>query len=151
MKNISYAQLLILITFALTMTACGGKMAITNVDFAQPFEIVMQSDSNGNVMDQRTGLSFSVSEILENEQISNQDFIGTDVHVIQNNQGYYFVTARGFKHVYVMQVAESSLESVSMIEVSETGLNNPAFNQRKPYIQLIDGSSSYNLTKNGIN
>jgi len=36
------------------------------------------------------------------------------------------------------------------IELGEIGLKNPAFNQRKPFIELIDDGKSYKLTSEGI-
>jgi hypothetical protein len=36
------------------------------------------------------------------------------------------------------------------IFISEFGLQTPAFNQRNPYIELVDGSNKMNLTSKGI-
>ena len=36
------------------------------------------------------------------------------------------------------------------ILVNETGLSNPAFNQRSPYIELLDDAKTYKLTFEGI-
>jgi hypothetical protein len=36
------------------------------------------------------------------------------------------------------------------IFISEFGLQTPAFNQRNPYIELVDESNKMNLTSKGI-
>jgi len=36
------------------------------------------------------------------------------------------------------------------IFISEFGLQAPAFNQRNPYIELVDGSNKMNLSNQGI-
>jgi hypothetical protein len=144
-------QLMLLIACAVLFTACGSKLAITNVNFAHPFEMILQVNESGNVADVRSGLTFNVSELLKKENKSQSDFIGKNLHVIRNNQGYYFITAAGFKNVYIMEIKESALQSIKIVKVSDEGLNQPAFNQRNPYIQLIDGNMSLNLNKAGIN
>lgn len=132
------------------LTACGGKMTLTNVNFATPFEKVMQINENGQVLDQRSGLSFNVATLLTNENLQLSEYVGREVRVIRNQQGYYFVTASGFKNVYVMESGESTLKAVNTIKISDAGLQNPAFNQRTQYVQLIDSGRSFNLTRNGI-
>ena len=36
------------------------------------------------------------------------------------------------------------------IFITEFGLQSPAFNQRDPFIELVDGGKKMNLTGNGI-
>jgi hypothetical protein len=36
------------------------------------------------------------------------------------------------------------------ILVNENGLTKPVFNQRNPFIELVDGQDKYYLTKKGI-
>ncbi len=132
------------------VTACGSSVKVTNVNFAQPVETVMTANSNGDVSDARSGLSFNIREVLDNEGISRSDFGGTSVRVIKNHNGYYFVTARGFRNVYVMEVRENELRAKEVIRISSERLTNPVLNQRDPNIQLVDGDRSWNLRKDGI-
>jgi len=150
MKSNTYIQILMAVSFAVLITACGSSIAIQNVDFSQPLEVVGQPDNSGLVSDIRTGVSFSVLPLLEKEGITSNEFSGTDVRMIRNHQGYYFVTAAGFKNVYVMQSRENELRSEKVIPVASQRLQNPSFNQRNPYIQLLDGDTSMNLTVDGI-
>ena len=149
MKPILNIKLFIIVLFSLLVGACGTKVLIKGVDFSQPLEMVLEADATGQVTDQRSGLSFNVAEMLKNEGISRNDFAGSHVRVIRNHQGYYFATAAGFRNVYVLESRESELRSVKIINISSGRLGNPALNQRNPYIVLIDGGQSYNLTKDG--
>jgi len=36
------------------------------------------------------------------------------------------------------------------IQINETGLSNPAFNQRSPFIELVDEGKIFKLTSEGI-
>jgi hypothetical protein len=66
-------------------------------------------------------------------------------------KGYYFITASKFKNVYVFGQIEGGLKLTNKILVSQDGLENPAFNQRPPYIQLLNGENPpVSLTKEGI-
>jgi len=150
MKSNIYIQILIAVSLAAFLSACSSRVAIENVDFAQPVETVAQADSEGQVTDIRTGVSFNILPLLEKEGLTASDFSNTDVRMMRNHQGYYFVTAAGFRNVYVMEAQENKLRSENIIRISSDRLENPAFNQRNPYIQLIYGDRSVNLSKSGI-
>ena len=45
---------------------------------------------------------------------------------------------------------DGALVLENKIQVSETGLKNPALNQREPYVELIDGTEKLLLTNDGI-
>ncbi len=141
--NISAAMLLV---FAV---ACGPSLTLTDVDYAQPMESVASPDQNGNVQDVRLGISFNVTDlnIMERGEGSS---LPEEVRFIRSRDGYYFVTAPGYRNVYVFEVEERALDLKTVIRVSGAGLANPAFNQRSPYIQLLDGDVEYRLTKDGL-
>lgn len=73
-------------------------------------------------------------------------FAGKTIRLIRNNEGYYFMTSNDFKHVYVFSVEKNAFSLQNKILVNETGLSNPAFNQRSPYIELLDDAKIYKLT-----
>jgi hypothetical protein len=70
--------------------------------------------------------------------------------MIRDNQGFYFLTSTNFKNVYVFKADEGKLVQENKIFISEFGLQTPAFNQRDPYIELVDGTNKMNLTYKGI-
>ena len=141
--NISAAMLLV---FAV---ACGPSLTLTDVDYAQPIESVASPDQNGNVEDVRLGIKFNVAELNIKERGEGSS-LPEEVRFIRSRDGYYFVTAPGYRNVYVFEVEERALDLSTVIRVSEAGLANPAFNQRSPYIQLVDGDVEYRLTKDGL-
>ena len=72
------------------------------------------------------------------------------VRVIRDRKGYYFVTAPTFKNVYVFTTGDGELKQFRKIEIGETEMSDPKFNQRDSYIELLNGSSVVMLTKDGI-
>ncbi|TVQ09503.1 MAG: hypothetical protein EA364_13950, partial [Balneolaceae bacterium] len=85
------------------------------------------------------------------ERRNNPNLNVSEVGFIRSHDGFYFVTAPGFVNVYVMQPREGELRSVKRIKIDENGIQSPAFNQRNPVIQLLDGTGrSFDLTKDGI-
>lgn len=141
--NISAAMLLV---FAV---ACGSSLTLTDVDFSQPMESVASPDNNGNVEDVRLGISFNITPLNVKERGEGASLPG-EVRFIRNRDGFFFVTAPGYNNVYVLEPKEGALELYETINVSGAGLANPAFNQRSPFIQLIDGNVEYRLTKDGL-
>lgn len=134
-----------------SFVACGPSVELTDVDYAEPIESVLEPDADGNVTDDRTGLSFNILAIQEEETGEGTSVTTSEVRVIRNTEGYYFVTAPGYSNVYVFEVVESGMDLYEKIEVDADGIANPAFNEDSPYVELLDGTDvSYRLTKDGI-
>jgi len=135
----------------LFVTACSSSLVIKKVNFAQPLESVLTPNNNGMVKDVRDGLKFNVMPLQYAETKDTSSVTTQDVHLIRGHEGYYYVTAKGYKDVFVMAPSDGTLKLKKKIHINDQGLQNPAFNQRAPYIQLLNGSSaSYDLTKDGI-
>jgi hypothetical protein len=60
------------------------------------------------------------------------------------------MTAANFKNVYVFTVTKNAFSLENKIQINETGLSNPAFNQRSPFIELVDEGKIFKLTSEGI-
>jgi hypothetical protein len=61
------------------------------------------------------------------------------------------MTGKDFKNVYVFFPIEGGFKLYEKILISEDkGLINPAFNQKLPNIELIDGKNKYLLQQKGI-
>lgn len=149
-KNIKHINKIAAVFMLLFVTACSSSLVIQHVDYSQPLETVLHPNSKGVVNDVRQGLSFNVKPLQYAETKDTTSVTVSDIHVIRGTDGYYYVTAPGFKDVYIMAPAESKLETKKKVLVSQSGLTNPAFNQRKPYIELLDNGNVYNLTKDGL-
>ncbi|MCH8485791.1 MAG: hypothetical protein LAT75_02930 [Candidatus Cyclonatronum sp.] len=148
-KNLINFSLLLLLL--ISVSACGSKLVIQNVDFANPIEMVMPADAQANVSDTRTGLSFNLNAILEKEGITPADFESTAVRMIRNTDGLFFLTAPGFRHVFILESGQRELKESQVVSIPGERLQNPAFNQRSPLIQLVDGDRSFNLSSSGLN
>src|SRR5690554_2005849 len=94
-----------LLVFGLLITGCGSSLVIQNVDFSQPVESVLTPDVNGDVNDQRFAIKFSINPLLEAEELRDV----SEIRLIKNREGYYFITANGFSHVYVLEPGEGEL------------------------------------------
>lgn len=134
------------------LVGCGSKMTIKRVNYSQPLETVLETSENGKVEALEYGLSFNIKPIQYKETNDTTSVTTEKVHLIRNSNGYYFLTASGYNNVYVLQPETGSLKLHKSIQITQDGLNQPAFNQRDPYIQLIDKKSeqTYRLTEKGI-
>ena len=109
-----------------------SSLTIEHVEYGWPVEEVATVDNANHVSSDRHGIGFSVAKIAEKEMQDSTALIGKKVRILRNGEGYYFFTAPGFKNVYVFNSSEHELSKESVIEVSKTGLRNPALNLRVP-------------------
>ncbi|MGA9118151.1 MAG: hypothetical protein WB699_02195 [Bacteroidota bacterium] len=131
-------------SLALMLTSC-STITIQNVQYGWPVEVVGTVDHSNHVVADRYGLTFSVAKIAEREMQDSSALAGKIVHVLRNDEGYYFVTGPGFKHVYVFAPGTHQLSTEEIIEVTETGLQNPRLNLRPPYVELLDNDGFHKL------
>ncbi len=131
----------------LSVAACGPSLVITDVNYTQPVESVVSPDADNVINDRRYAISFSITSILEEENIASTD----EVRLIRNRSGYYFVTAAGFNHIYVFKPASGELELENKIELTTDGLGQPALNQRGDHIEVVDRATgqTYRVTEEG--
>ena len=139
-KNIILSVIIIL-----TLSAC-TTLTIKNASFGWPIESVLKSDITGKVSEPRYAINFNIKQIVKAETGSYTDFKNREIRLIRNIKGFYFVTAKSFKHVYVFNVNNGEFVLENKIKVSEKGLVKPVFNQREPEIELIDGNYKALLT-----
>jgi len=142
-------RVLLLSVLVLGAVSC-SVLKLAPADFSWPVETVLKPDAAGNIEIQRYSSSFNVIGLFVEEKQDSTSFKDSELRIIKNHEGYYFVTASGFKNVYVFEECESALCLYSKIAVSETPFSSVAFNQRKPVIELITGEVKYNLQKDGV-
>lgn len=152
MPNFHKLPLIAFVTIMAVFTGCNKALVIKNVDYSQQIETVLTPDEHGIVHDIRHGISYSVLPFQYEETQDSSVVTVSSVRMIRNAEGYYFITAEGFKHVYVMEPKKGQLKLKKKILVNEKGLNSPAFNWRRPIVQLLDRSAKqvYLLNENGI-
>ncbi|MEQ9266052.1 MAG: hypothetical protein RLN81_12560 [Balneolaceae bacterium] len=141
----------LLISFGF-LQACNKSFVVKNVNYAQHIESVLTPDSNGVVEDVRYGLSYSILPFQFEEFQDSSKVMISEVRMMRNSDGFYFITADRFKNVYVMKPQKGELKLEKKILVSESGLASPVFNWRKPVVQLIDkvSAETYLLNEKGI-
>jgi hypothetical protein len=142
----------VLSCFILSMIACGcASLTLSPVHYQWPVESVLTVDGNGMVEETRYNITFNVKPLLFEETADSVHVSGVELRIIRDAEGYYFMTAPKFKNVYVFASDEGKLKLERKILISETGIASPAFNQRPPNIQLLNGKEkSILLSKNGI-
>ncbi|MEX1139465.1 MAG: hypothetical protein WEB33_11265 [Bacteroidota bacterium] len=145
-------KFLMFTTLALLMGLLAGcnPLSLKPADFGWPVESVLKADSKGMVQENRYQLSFNVRPMFFAETGDSSN-VSVSVRVIRDRAGYYFISAPGFKHVYVFGTGDGALTLESKILISESGMTSPAFNARPPHVQLLNGSDKPRmLTKSGI-
>jgi len=145
----NYFKIFLTIVVATLLSSC-SSLTLTPAEFSWPLESVLKIDNNGFVKEDRNSISFDTKALFLEETEDSLGYAGKTLHLIRNNEGYYFMTAVDFKNVYVFTVEESAFSLENKIQINETGLKNPAFNQRKPFIELLDDGITYKLSSEAI-
>ncbi|NNG28128.1 MAG: hypothetical protein HKM87_11410, partial [Ignavibacteriaceae bacterium] len=100
--------------------------------------------------EERYSFSFDAKGLYYEEFQDSLAYLDRELRIIRDVQGYYFITGAQFKNVYVFRANDGTLELNTKIFISEFGFGKPVFNQRPPYIELIDGERILKLTHQGI-
>ncbi|MCL5029258.1 MAG: hypothetical protein M1480_09605 [Bacteroidetes bacterium] len=149
MKTVKY-----LVPFVLAFLTSCSSLVLKPADFSWPIESVSNVGNNGNVEVKRYSLNFDARPLFIKETGDSLSYQNQQLRVIRNSKGYYFMVANNFKNVYVFNVKDGVFKLEKKIEISkQEGIQNPAFNQRPPYIELVYGSNSdkkLNLSEDGI-
>lgn len=130
---------IVLILLAVTAAGCAPLM-LKPANFAWPIENELKSDSQGMVHENRYSLSFSIKPLMYAELKDSTHLADKQICIIRGVRGYYYITAPKFKDVYVFAQGNGGLVLKKKILVSKEGLSSPGFNQRPPYIELLNGN-----------
>lgn len=126
------------VLFLLIAVGC-SQLTLEPSDFSWPIESVLDVDDNGNIHENRYSFSTNVQSLFIDETNDSTAYLNASVRIIRDEKGLYYITSNGFKNVYLFSVSNGNLVLNSKYLVSEFGLDLPAFNQRKPYIEVLDG------------
>ncbi len=127
-----------------------STLQLKPADFSWPVESVIHVDNNGRAFDDRYSLTFNTKPLGLEEAGDSLAFVNKDLRVIRDTLGYYYITGNNFKNVYVFTMGEGAFNLDEKIQISETGITDPVFNQRPPYIELVVGDKQYFLSNKGI-
>ncbi len=125
----------------LSLTGCKQSMVISKVDYSQSIESVLTPNEDGVVRDVQHGLTFNIKPLQYAEMQDTSSVTTSQVRYIRGKEGFYYITAPNYKNVYVMIPEKGRLKLEKKLKISETGLEQPALNQRTSHIQLINQSS----------
>ena len=141
---------LFLVFSSFTLLVACTSLLLEPAQFSWPIESVLKVDKDGFVKEERHSINFNTKALFLDETQDSLSYAGKTLHLIRNNEGFYFMTANDFKNVYVFSVQKNAFILQNKILVKETGLINPAFNQRSSFIELLDDGKTYKLTSEGI-
>jgi hypothetical protein len=141
---------LVIIAVILFLTSSCSSVTLQPVDFAWPVESVLTTDADGSVSIDRYSTSFNADKLFKTEFTETTNSIHKEIRVIRGIKGYYYITAPGFKHVYLFYVRDGVLIQEEKILITEEGMETPVFNQRKPDIELRNGGQVYLINNSGI-
>ncbi len=146
----------VVILFALFVALIAGgcsTLQLQPADFSWVTEEILDVTGSGMVSAQRYSVEFNAKPLLAKEFAADSMAAKNTktIRVIRDKAGFYFVTGPKFKNVYVLAQAEGSLSLNNTIVISpEKPMEDPKFNQRDSYIELINGNSKLQLTKAGM-
>jgi hypothetical protein len=123
--------------FAFILEGC-GSLTLTPADFSWPIEIAAVPDSTGMLQISRYKIAFNSKPLLYEELKDSVHVTKHIIHVIRDQNGFYYLTSKDFKNVYVFHQGEGALKLEKKIFIAKTGLDAPAFNQKGSVIQLVN-------------
>lgn len=126
-----------------------SSLTLENVDYGWPVESVTTVSPENMVAEGRYALSFNIAPVAQEEFQDTTALRGSQVRILRDHEGFYYLTGPRFKHVYVFKPGRQELNKESIIEVSQTGLQNPALNLRPPYVELLDGQGFRRILSRG--
>ncbi len=128
-----------------------SSLTLENVDYGWPVESVTTVSPENMVTEGRYALSFDIAPVAQEEFQDSTALRGSQIRILRDQEGYYFLTGPKFKHVYVLKPGRHELKKENIIDISQAGLQNPALNLRPPYVELLDGQSFRRiLSRDGI-
>lgn len=139
------------ISLILIVTYACSSLVLNPSDFSWPVENVLKVDEKGFISENRYTFSVSVKKLFFEEFKDSTNFSGKELRIIRDKSGYYYITGKEFKNVYLFIPVENGMKLEKKITISETeSLTSPVLNQKSPNIELIDGSKKYLLTNKGL-
>jgi len=140
----------LLMVLSLTLLAACSSLVLKPADFGWPIESVLKVDNKGYVEEQRYSFTLKVKPIFFEEFADSSTASGKEIRIIRDKLGYFYLTAANFKNVYMFVPVAGGLKLDDKFLVNEKGLAAPAFNQKSPNIELLDGTDKYLLNNKGL-
>ncbi|MBS3945091.1 MAG: hypothetical protein KGZ42_06295 [Melioribacter sp.] len=142
---------IVIISLVLITTYACSSLILSPSDFSWPIENVLKVNDKGFISEDRYTFSINVKKLFFEEFKDSTNYSGKELRIIRDKSGYYYITGKEFKNVYLFLPVENGMKLENKIKILETeGLTAPVFNQKSPNIELIDGSKKYLLNYKGL-
>lgn len=142
-----------IIQISLTLLTSYGcsSLILSPSDFSWPIENVLKVDEKGFVSEDRYTFTINVKKLFFEEFRDSTNYSGKEIRIIRDKSGYYYITGKDFKNVYLFLPIENGMKLEKKITISETeSLTAPVLNQKSPNIELIDGTKKFLLNYKGL-
>ncbi len=136
---------------SLAMIGC-SSLQLQPADFSWAAEEIVEVGTKGMVDAKRYSVAFTVTPLLAKEFAADSVAAKntTEIRLIRDKAGFYYLTGKKFKNVYVLTQSDGALAVSSTIVISaEKAMDDPKFDQKDSYIELWNGKEKYQLTKGG--
>jgi hypothetical protein len=139
-----------LFLLAASLAAPGCALTIRPVDFSWSYESVLAPDAAGIYRAEPKTIAFNAVEIFREEAGKPDAVADRPIRMIRDPGGYYYVTAAGFKNVYIFEAADGKLKLEKKVLIEANGMEKPFFNRRDGGIELVANGQSRLLDRKGI-
>jgi hypothetical protein len=129
-----------------------SSLQLQPADFSWAAEEIVEVGAKGMVDAKRYSVAFSVTALLAKEFAADSMAAKNtkEVRLIRDKAGFYYLTGKKFKNVYVLAQSDGALAVSNTLVISaEAAMDDPKFDQKDSYIELWNGKTKYQLTKGG--
>jgi hypothetical protein len=136
---------------SLAMIGC-SSLQLQPADFAWQADEILEINSKGMVYAKQYSVAFTVTPLLAKEFAADSMAAKNtnEVRLIRDKAGFYYLTGKKFKNVYVLSQSDGALAVSNTIVISaEKPMDDPKFDQKDSYIELWNGKEKFQLTKSG--
>lgn len=147
-------KVLVSIGFLVSIMLVGcSSLQLQPADFSWAAEEIIEVGSKGMVDAKRYSVAFTVTPLLAKEFAADTMAAKNtnEVRLIRDKAGFYYLTGKKFKNVYVLVQSEGALAVNNTLTISaEKPMDDPKFDQKDSYIELWNGKEKFQLTKGGV-
>ncbi len=144
-------KVLVSIGFLVSIVLAGcSSLQLQPADFAWAAEEIVEVGSKGMVDAKRYSVAFTVTPLLAKEFAADTMAAKNtrEIRLIRDKAGFYYLTGKKFKNVYVLVQSEGALAVNNTLVISaEKPMDDPKFDQKDSYIELWNGKEKFQLTK----
>ncbi len=146
-------KILILISVVASFAIVGcSSLQLQPADFSWAAEEIVEVGAKGMVDAKRYSVAFNIHALLAKEFAT--DTIAAketkEIRLIRDKAGFYYLTGKKFKNVYVLAQSDGALAVSNTLTISaEKMMDDPKFDQKDSYIELWSGKDKFQLTKGG--